>query len=125
MTSNSDRSVTRLATTAGAFTAIAGTALLVLPDRTGPLIGLAAARDVRLVGALDLALVPGLLLAWPRWPWLAARGVSNVATAGFVLRRAHDDASRRNARLFTAALAVATFVDLRAARAARTGEGSA
>jgi hypothetical protein len=97
------------------FTAVAGTALLVTPARLGPVIGLAGARDAQLVGVLDLALVPGLLLGRPRWPWLAARAVSNVATAGFVLWRASDDRSRRNARVFSAALTLATVTDVRAA----------
>lgn len=107
--------VQRLATIAGVFTAVAGTALLVTPERLGPTIGLAGRGDARLVGVLDLALVPGLLFGRPRWPWLAARAASNVATAGFVLWRASDERSRRNARAFSAALTLATVTDVRAA----------
>ncbi len=113
--SHSGSSVQRLATTAGLFTAVAGTALLGTPERLGPLIGLTGKRDAQLVGALDLALVPGLLFGRPRWPWLAARAASNLVTVGFVLRRGTDDRSRRNARVFSAALALATVTDLRAA----------
>src|SRR5690348_8543169 len=57
----------RLAATAGVFTAVTGAALLVTPERLGPVIG--------------------LLSGTPRWPWMAARAMSNVATAGFVLGR--------------------------------------
>ena len=121
MMTDSHSPVQRLATTAGLFTAVAGTALLVAPERLGPVIGLTGTRDTRLVGILDLVLVPGLLFGTPRWPWLAARAASNVATAGFVLRRASDDRSRRNARVFSAALALATVGDARAAYRAATG----
>lgn len=115
MTHSDHPAVRRLATTAGTVTSIAGTALLGAPDRVGPVIGLTSKRDARLVGALDLALAPGLLWGRPRWPWLTARAVSNVATAGFVLRRAADGSSRRNARVFSVALGLATLADARAA----------
>jgi hypothetical protein len=109
--------IVRVATTAGVVTAIAGPALLGAPERVGPAIGLTAKRDAQLVGALDLALAPGLLFGRPRWPWLMARAISNLATAGFVLRRAADDASRRNARRFSGVMVLATLTDLRALRA--------
>jgi hypothetical protein len=117
--SNSHTATERLSTTAGVVTAIAGCALLCAPDRVGPLIGLTAKRDVRRVGALDLALSPGLLVGRPRWPWLTARAVSNVVTAVFVLERAGDDAALRNARLFSAIMAIATLADVGALRALR------
>jgi hypothetical protein len=78
---------------------------------------------VQLVGCLDLALVPGLIFGRPQWPWLASRAVSNVATSVFVLRRAADAIPRRNARIFSAALAVATVTDVRAARTLRRTSG--
>ena len=106
-----------LSTTAGVFTTIAGSALLYAPSRLGPLIGLTSRRDAQLVGVLDLALAPGLMFGRPQWPWLAARAISNVATAVFTLRRAEDGTSLRNARVFSALLAAATLTDLRAAGA--------
>ena len=105
-----------MATTAGVFTAIAGSALLFAPNRLGPLIGLTARRDVQLVGVLDLALAPGLILGRPQWPWLAARAVSNVATAAFALKRAGRGIKQRNAAVFGAFLVVATVTDVRALR---------
>lgn len=114
--SNSNTVTERMATTAGVVTAIAGSALLAAPERLGPVIGLTAKRDAQLVGVLDLALSPGLMFGRPQWPWLAARAVSNVVTAGFVLRRAANPGSRRNARAFSALMAVATVTDLRAVR---------
>jgi hypothetical protein len=106
-----------LSMTAGVVTTVAGSALLCAPGRMGPLIGLTSRRDVRLVGALDLTLAPGLMFGRPQWPWLAARAVSNVATGLFVLRRADDGAPLRNARVFSAFLVAATLTDLRAFRA--------
>lgn len=108
-----------MATTAGVVTAVAGSALLCAPDRLGPLIGLTERRDAQLVGALDLALSPGLMFGKPQWPWLAARAASNVATAAFALRRARTDTSVRNARVFSALLAVATVADVHALRTSR------
>ncbi|HEV7852697.1 MAG TPA: hypothetical protein VGP27_15290 [Mycobacterium sp.] len=103
--------------TAGIVTTVAGSALLCAPGRMGPLIGLMSRRDVRLVGALDLALAPGLMFGRPQWPWLAARAVSNVATGLFVFLRAEDGGPVRNARVFSAFLAAATLADLRTFRA--------
>ncbi|MGE4023105.1 hypothetical protein [Mycolicibacterium sp.] len=109
--------VRRLASTAGVVTAVAGTVLLAVPNRAGPVIGLTIERDARLVGVLDLALAPGLLFGRSQLSWLMARAVSNVLTAAFVLRRATDDPAHRNARLFTGAMVLATAADLRALRA--------
>lgn len=122
--SNSNASIRRLATTAGIVTSIAGTALLGAPDRVGPVIGLTEKRDAQLVGALDLALAPGLIWGRPQWPWLTVRAISNLATTGFVLRRAADNPSRRNARVFSGAMVLATLADLRACRAAMRSDRS-
>lgn len=117
--SNDSTSAERISTTAGVVTAVAGSALLIAPTQLGPVIGLTARRDARLVGALDVALSPGLIFGRPRWPWLAARAASNVTTAVFVLRRAEGVTPRRVARAFTALLAVATVTDVLGVRALR------
>jgi hypothetical protein len=50
--------------------------------------------------------------------------MSNVATAAFVLDRASDEASLRNARMFSGIMVLATFADVRALRALRrTAQG--
>ena len=72
--------------TAGLATLVIGTALVVAPRRVGALSGLHDARTARLVGLVDLALSPGLIAGTPRWPWLAARTVANVATAAVTAR---------------------------------------
>ena len=96
--------------TAGLATLVIGSALLVAPDRVGPLCGIPDARTARVVGMVDLALSPGLLAGSPRWPWLAARTVANVATATVVARGGWAG------RATAAALVALTAVDGRAAR---------
>ena len=117
LTSTSQLSAERLSTTVGVVTVFAGCALVGAPNHTGPLIGLSVKRDAQLVGVLDLALSPGLILGRPRWPWMAARAACDLLTAAFALQRAGCGASRRNARAFSAFLVVATLADLRALRA--------
>ena len=59
-----------------------GIALLVAPR---PLAVAAGVGDrptfARAVGAMDLALVPGLLRGRPRWPWMLARAAANLPIA--------------------------------------------
>ena len=114
--SKNSSSTQRMATTAGIFTAVAGSVLLAAPERLGRLIGITAKRDAQAVAIVDLVLAPGLIFGRPPWPWLAARAVSNIATTVFVLQRAGDASSRRGAGAFSALLAVATFADVHAVR---------
>lgn len=60
-----------------------GAALTVAPRPVGMAGGLGD-RPVlaRVIGLMDLALVPGLLRGRPRWPWMVARAVSNLPVAG-------------------------------------------
>jgi len=92
-----------------------GAALLVAPDRFGPMFGLSRPTDVRAVGLLDLALVPGLLAGRPRWPWAAARAAANLAIAAWCLHRTTNDGVH-GARRSAAALIAVTVVDARLAR---------
>jgi hypothetical protein len=91
-------SAQRTSTTVGVITAVAGTALLDAPQKVGPLIGLTSGGDAQLVGALDVALAPGLIFGRPRWAWLAVRATANLATAAFLLYRNHDETRRTNGR---------------------------
>jgi len=117
---NTPQAAQRVATTVGAATLLIGGALLVAPERLGPLVGLSSPAGTRAVGALDLALVPGLLAGRPRWPWLAARAALNVATAAYTLRQAGDSGSLpTRARAFALMLLAATVADSTAARASR------
>lgn len=96
--------------TAGLATLVIGSALLVAPQRVGPLAGIHDARSARVIGLVDLSLSPGLLAGTPRWPWLAARTVANVVTATAVARGGWAG------RATAAALVALTAVDGRAAK---------
>ena len=96
------------ATFVAAFTAVAGAGLLLLPGRIGPLTGVTDPTDARILGVADLVLVPGLLAGRPRWPWMAARAVTNLGMAAFALRRA---SLPKRARVFAAFLCLATIAD--------------
>ncbi len=114
----------RSATTVGAATLIIGCALLASPDRFGRALGLGGHRGAQIIGALDLALVPGLLAGTPRWPWLTARATLNAAMAAYAVTQRHRDARlAARARLFAAVLATATVVDGLAAVATRPRGG--
>jgi hypothetical protein len=60
---------------------------------------------------VDLALVVGLYVGRPSWPWLLARAASNPPIAAVSLATARS----QRARLLGAGLAVATVSDLRTA----------
>ena len=107
----------RVSLAVGAITGLAGCALAAVPAHAGPLMGLAEPRDARLIGLADLALVPGLLLGRPRWPWLAARAALNVPMAAYVLHRGGKGPRARNARAFALTVTTATIGDLNAALA--------
>jgi hypothetical protein len=96
--------------TAGLATLVIGAALVVAPRRVGPLGGIRDPRTARAIGIVDLALSPGLLAGTPRWPWLAARTVANVATATVVARGGWTG------RATAASLLALTAVDGRAAK---------
>jgi len=76
----------RSATRVGLITLPIGIALVVAPSRAGRLL---SARDhsvaLRAIGALDLALVPGLLVGRLRWQWMAARAGLNLGIAAYCL----------------------------------------
>jgi len=84
------------------------------------LIGLVNPRSASVIGVLDLVLAPGLLAGRPRWPWLSARAVMNVAMAVYTLRQPPGDHRQIvRARGFAVALLLATIADNTAAAATR------
>lgn len=111
MTSAQARSV---ATRVGVVTAAIGGALVAAPGPVGSLISLTDPRHARVLGALDLALVPGLLVGRPQWPWLSARAIYNLLIAVYCLRLAARTGRTGRARAFAAFLAYATISDSRA-----------
>jgi hypothetical protein len=98
------------ARTAGLATLVIGTSLLLAPRRVGALSGIHSVRTARAIGMVDLALSPGLLVGNPRWPWLAARTLANVATAAVVAPGGWSG------RVTAASLLALTAVDGSAAR---------
>ena len=101
----------RFTTVVGVVTALAGSVLVAAPKAAGPLLSLTTPSGARMVGALDLALVPGLLAGRPRWPWLAARTVANIVTAAYCLRRASGSSEVRRARAVAATFVLLTLGD--------------
>ena len=91
----------RAAMVVGAATLLIGGALMARPDRVGRLLAVDNPSAARVIGALDLALVPGLVLG-PRRPlWLFGRGALNLGIAAHVLR------AQRNTGRFGCAVTVA------------------
>ncbi len=106
----------RTATIAAAATTVIGAVLVAAPRRVGALIGLEAPTALRVVGASDLALVPGLIAGAPRWPWMVARAVGNLAIAGYLQRAAAAQGTWKPLPI-AAGLVTLTTVDGRAALA--------
>ena len=99
------------AATVGWATTLMGGALLLAPRRAAFLLQLPDPRGARVVGLLDLALVPGLVAGCPRWPWMAGRALLNLGIAGYVLRTAPPGAATTKARIGALALGALTVAD--------------
>ena len=79
---------------AGWVTLAIGAVLLAAPARATGLLGLEGQEAaMRALGAADLALVPGLLLGNPRWPWTLGRAALNVVDAAYLGRVAPESKS--------------------------------
>ncbi len=111
-----DARTRRTGTVIGVGSGAIGAALLVAPARFGPVLGLSHPTDIRMVGLVDLALAPGLVVGRPRWPWAVARAASNVLIAAWCLHRARSAGLSRAAVRAAAALAAVTVLDARLAR---------
>ena len=110
----------RAAKRVGLITLPVGLALVAAPDRVGRLLRVGE-RPValRVIGALDLALVPGLLLDGARWQWLAARAGLNVGIGAYCLRLVRQERAPA-AALAVVAMLAATIADTQAVTALRT-----
>jgi len=68
----------------GYVTTATGAALLAAPGLSARHLGLEGQETaLRLIGAADLVLVPGLLRGEPRWPWMIGRAALNLAMAAY------------------------------------------
>lgn len=104
---------------AGLVTAVVGGALVAASARVGPMMALTDPTATRLIGLADLALVPGLVVGRPQWPWLAGRAVLNLVIAGHLLTLARDAERPRFPRAVAAALGAITVGDIRGIAALR------
>jgi len=106
----------------GCVTLAAGAALLAAPRLATKPLGLDGQETaMRLIGASDLVLVPGLLRGNPRWPWMIGRAALNLAVAAYLHGVAPQSSSpgllKRGAGVFVGLTAVdgATGLALRRA----------
>jgi hypothetical protein len=77
--------VQRMPAFVGGVTLVIGAALVASPGRVTGRLGLEGHdAAVRLVGASDLVLVPGLLRGSPRSPWMAGRAALNLVVAAYL-----------------------------------------
>ncbi len=104
----------QMPTVVGCVTLVAGAALVAAPQAaTGPLGLEGQETALRLIGASDLVLVPGLLRGNPRWPFMVGRAALNLVVAAYM----HGQSKRGMAAAFVALTAVdgATALALRRA----------
>ena len=94
----------------GFITLLAGIGLIVAPGRTARLLGLEGQdTPIRLLGAADLVLVPGLLQNRPRW--MLARAGLNLAQAAYLAGVAPQSSQPDRCKAGAATLLGLTVVD--------------
>lgn len=113
----------RAANIAGLVTLPIGLALVAAPARAGRLLRVGPHQvALQVIGVLDLALVPGLLLDGGRWQWLAARAGLNLGIAAYCSRLVQQERVP-NAMIAVAAMLTATVADTRASAALHRAAG--
>jgi hypothetical protein len=101
----------RSAKRVGTITLLIGAALVVTPSRAGRLLHTGDhPMALRVIGASDLALVPGLLRSRRPLPWMGARAGLNVAIGAYCLWLARREGSA-GAKIGAAAMVAATVAD--------------
>lgn len=107
-----DGSAERVPLVAGWVTLAIGAVLITMPGRVTAALSLDGQEAaMRAIGASDLALVPGLLRANPRWPWTLGRAALNLADAAYLQRVAPRSSSPSLLRAGAALLAGLTAMD--------------
>ena len=102
----------RAATIAGVVTIGFGVALTVAPSRSALGLGLGDhPRLARVIGLADLGLGLGLLASRPRWPWMAARAIFNLALASHYQVESRQADVLGRARIGAVAMTALTLVD--------------
>jgi len=99
-----------------------GAAILLEPERVGRALELGDHPvALRVIGAADLALVPGLLAGRRRLPWMVARAGLNVAIAAYCTHLARTEGNV-GPKIAASALVFATVADTRTILALRRDE---
>ena len=97
----------------GLISLVIGAVLVIAPARAGRLLRTGAEPGaLRLIGASDLALVPGLLTGRHRWRWMTARAGLNVVIGAYCLSLSRRERTV-GAKIAAAAMVVATVGDSR------------
>ncbi|MFC7487648.1 hypothetical protein ACOCJ7_16095 [Knoellia sp. CPCC 206453] len=103
----------RSASAVGWVTLPIGLALVAAPARIGRVLALGDhPAALRAIGALDLALVPGLLVGRHRRPWLVARVALNLGIAAYCAGLVRSERSK-GAMVGVAAMVAASVADSR------------
>jgi hypothetical protein len=103
----------------GIITLPIGIALVAAPSRAGRLLRTGDhPLALRIIGASDLALVPGLLVGRRPWRWMAVRAGLNVMIATYCLWLVRREGTI-GAKLGAAAMMAATVADSRTIAALR------
>ena len=96
----------------GLITLPIGLALVTAPSRFGKLLGTGDyGTALRVIGGLDLALVPGLLAGARRRRWLMARAGLNVVIAGYCAHLVRREGGGIGAKVTAVAMVAATLSD--------------
>ncbi|NGN94929.1 hypothetical protein G5C66_19595 [Nocardioides sp. KC13] len=115
-------SARRSAAVVGMATLPIGAAILFKPEWVGRTLKLGDhPTALRVIGAADLALVPGLLAGRRRLPWMVARAGLNVAIAAYCTHLARQEGNI-GPKVAASALVFATAADARTILALREGE---
>jgi hypothetical protein len=104
--------IERMPAFVGCVTLVAGSALIAAPRLATKPLGLDGQETaMRLIGASNLVLVPGLLRGEPRWPFMVGRAALNLGVAAYL----HGVSARGPAAAFVGLTAVdgATALALR------------
>jgi hypothetical protein len=102
----------RAATEVALITAVIGTLLLAAPESVGRRGFIADPKQARILGAVDVVVAAGLLAGGRRAPWMAARAVATVGTAGFFGRIARSGPPTVGPALVAAGLLGMSVVDV-------------
>jgi len=113
----------RAANRAGLITLPLGVALVAAPAGVDRYLRVGAdPLALRIIGVLDLALVPGLVVDGGRWQWMAARAGLNMGIAAYCLRLVLRKPTP-GAAVAVAAMVAATLADSPAIKALRGSAG--